>query len=347
MNNDFFKELKNLTNLEVFQDKLLSSFTTMGVGGNADYFISVNNTEEMLKTIKIARKYHIPVFILGKGSNIIISDKGINGLVIHNNIQTYEILNNYYGNSEPVMVKARHGFVDKSLEIDKYGLAWSDQSTVQYIKVGTGWKLMVVIQKLVEQGLVGLEWFYGIAGSVGGAVYMNVHGGAHQLFSHFLTEVEVINEKNEIETLKASDLEFDYDYSLFHKRKLVMTNVVLRLFKGDKDKAQQVISDWGREKIIKQPQRSSGCMFQNLPEDKREEFGLPTPSMGYVIDKVLGLSGTQIGGAKISQKHCAFIENTGNATASDVKTIVDLVKTKMKEKFDFDPPLEVEFIGEF
>ncbi len=341
------KDLRSVFNDRLLEQEPLSKYTTIGVGGPAEYFISVNNTKEMLEAIKIARKNETPLFILGKGSNIIISDVGLQGLVIQNNILTFEKLENYQTTQGPVKVQARHGFVDKSLEIDTYGLAWDKKIPVQYMKVGTGWKLMVIIQKLIEQGLVGLEWFYGIAGSIGGAVYMNVHGGAHQLFSHFLTEVEVINEQNEIEILKAKDLDFDYDYSLFHKRKLIMTNVILRLFEGDKEKALRVVHEWGREKILKQPQRSSGCMFQNLPSNKQKEFGLPTPSMGYVIDKVINLSGSQIGGAKISPRHCAFIENTGTAKASDVKALVDLVKSKMKDKFNFDPPLEVEFVGQF
>jgi len=344
---DFENALQNKFKEKILKDELLSKHTTMGVGGPAQFFVSIENTQELLFAIKLARRYQIPFFILGKGSNVIISDLGLKGLVIVNNILSFELLNDYKTKVKPILVEARHENVDKSLEIEKYGLSWDENSSIQFIKVGSGWKLLVLINKLIELGLTGLEWFYGIAGSVGGAVYMNVHGGAHQFFSNFLTELEVINENSEIEKLDVGQLEFDYDYSLFHKRKLIITNVILKLHKGNKLKATRVINEWGREKIIKQPQRSSGCMFQNLPIKKQKELNLPTPSMGYIIDEVLDLAGTKIGGAMISKRHSAFIENLGNAKACDIKALVDLIKSKTNEKYGFKPKLEVEFIGDF
>jgi len=343
----FADELTNIFGDELRLEQNLSSFTTMGVGGPAQYFVTVNNDKQMLEAVKAARKYNIPFLILGKGSNVIISDHGIRGLVIVNNILTYETLEKNHASNKSVFVQSRHANLDKSLEIEKYGLSWDKNTSLQYIKVGTGWKLIALINKLIQQGITGLEWFYGIAGSVGGAVYMNVHGGAHQFFSNFIESVDVINEDNKIETFDVDQLAFDYDSSIFHKRKLIMTQVLLKLYKGDLIRAQKVINQWGKDKIIKQPQRSSGCMFQNLPLEKQEELNLPTPSMGYIIDKVLHLSGTHIGGALISKRHSAFIENTGNARASDIKKLVDLIITKTKEKFGIEPKLEVEFIGKF
>jgi len=342
----FLRNIENLFPGKLKANESLAKYTTMGVGGCAKYFITVKSQPEMLNAVKIAREYQIPYFILGKGSNIIISDSGFGGLVIQNNILTFDVLENFKTLNAPVITQSRHGYIDKNLEIEKYGLSWDEKSAVQYIKAGSGWKLMALISKCVEQGLVGLEWFYGIAGSVGGAVYMNVHGGAHLLFSQFVTEVEVINENNELEVLPAAKLDFDYDYSIFHKQNYIITNVILKLFRGDKEKALRVINEWGREKIIKQPQRSSGCMFQNLPQDLQQKLNLPTPSMGYIIDKVLQLGGTRIGGAMISPRHCAFIENTGKARTADIKALVDLVKKQTQEKLGFEPKLEVEFVGD-
>jgi UDP-N-acetylmuramate dehydrogenase len=342
----FEAELDRITQNKVVKNEPLSQHTTMGVGGPAEYFCTVTSEEELAKLLMAARKYRKPVLVIGGGSNIIVSDKGIEGLVIKMQLLGFEKLEKpeievYEGEkivprltqlSEKASYKA-----EKDANIDDEAI---------YVKVGSGWKLGALIQKLLSLNISGLEWFSGIPASVGGAVYMNLHGG-HKFFSDFVVAVDVLTQEGEARRYLKADMEFDYDCSMLHENKDVVTSVMLKLHKGCPEKSRKIIQEWGGKKITNQPQRSAGCVFQNLTKEQQHLLDLPTPSIGYIIDNELHLSGKSFGGARISLQHAGFVENLKDASAEDVKMLVELVEKKFEERYKFKLKREVEFIGDF
>jgi UDP-N-acetylmuramate dehydrogenase len=145
--------------------------------------------------------------------------------------------------------------------------------------------------------------------------------------------------------LAGGECNFKYDYSRFHKTKEIILSAELNLYKGDSKRAKDVFVEWTRRKKV-QPQISAGCVFQNISRSDMLRLKLESSSWGYIIDKILDLKGRQIGGAKISAKHAAFIENAGNASAQDVLDLMDLIRKTAKDKLGIEPVPEIFVIGE-
>ena len=139
---------------------------------------------------------------------------------------------------------------------------------------------------------------------------------------------------------------FAYDYSILHDTKETALTVDLKLWKGQVESASEFAKKWAKEKSY-QPRRSAGCVFQNLSSEEQSRLKISTPSTGYVIDHLLGLKGRQKGGAVISHKHAAFIENVDQASAQDVYDLIRLIRDEAKKKLDLDLKLEIQFIGSF
>ena len=211
------------------------------------------------------------------------------------------------------------------------------------VEVDSGTALPVLIQQLVQQGITGLQWFTKIPASLGGAVVNNIHGGTHYI-SEFVESVTVLTAAGTIQTLFADQLEFAYDFSRFHHSEEYILSVRLRLFRGDQRRAQQLITDWSRQKQ-RQPARSLGCVFQNISAEEQLQHSLPTPSIGYIVDQKLHLAGLRIGDAEISQQHAAFIVNTGAATAVEYLELIKRIHEGVKEKFGISLKPEIFFKG--
>ena len=139
-------------------------------------------------------------------------------------------------------------------------------------------------------------------------------------------------------------MNFDYDSSYFHKTKDVILEVKLKLFKGDKQKALNAAVSWAQKKRL-QPYNSAGCCFKNITAMEMEKLNLLSSGWGYIIDKVLSLKGIKAGGAMISPRHAAFIENTGDAKASDVLDLFDLIYSSSKKKLGITPKTEIFLLG--
>lgn len=285
----------------------LKKHTTFKVGGPAQYFYEAKTIDDLVKTIVYARTQAIPFLILGAGSNILISDQGITGLIIKNQTQQIKVLS--------------HGQV----EID------------------SGVRLPLAIFSLLNQNLVGLEHFVGIPGTVGGATYMNIHGG-DKFWADYLVSVKILDQDNQIRVVGQDYFNFKYDYSSLHDNHHIVLSEVLQL----KDQSSQNTKLKVLEKLkVKShhPQKSAGCIFQNLNSIQQKRLNLPTASIGYLMDKVLKIKGTKIGQAIISPKHAGFIENLGEAKAKDIIKLIDFMKTKAKEKLDLDLKLEIQILG--
>jgi UDP-N-acetylmuramate dehydrogenase len=332
---------------EVKTDEPLAFHTTLGVGGPATRLVTATNIEQLQKGIELARRFAIPVFILGWGSNLIVSDRGFAGLVIKNRAQNWEIR----ASATSTAKKKSQTQARLTPEGESYyridDLLYSEEGApAAIVQVESGAKIDPLMKALFRHGITGLQWFAGIPATVGGAVYMNMHGGYH-FFGDFVYRALLIDAKtNEVKQVDQAYFEFDYDYSTLQKTKEVVLWAQLRLFRGDVKRAQATAREWARRKAL-QPQRSAGCVFRNLSPDEQQRLNLPTPSIGYLVEHVLKLKGTRRGDAIISLRHAAFIENLGQARAQEVKTLIDLVAEKARTELGLELHEEVEYVGEF
>jgi UDP-N-acetylmuramate dehydrogenase len=325
----------------------LAKHTTLGIGGPAEYFYEAKTKANLIGAIKVAKKIELPWFILGGGSNIVVSDKGVKGIVIKSLLQDFTV-QPFYQAFVPAMIVPRLAQLGEKghLSASKTEMSFEKSDPRFLATIGSGWKMNALILRCFEENLVGIEWFAGIPGTLGGAVFMNLHGG-HHFISEFVYRVESFDPQTQtIVERKNAQLAFDYDRSIFHNRREIILTVDLVLYRGDPDKAREIQQQWLKQKLAVQPQRSCGSVWQNLESKVQEKLSLPTPAIGYVIEHTLGLKGKRIGDAQISPKHAGFIENVGQAKAQDVIELMDLVEQKAEKKLGITLKREVIVIGE-
>lgn len=327
----------------------LARYTTVGIGGPAEVFTRVNSTETLKQLAQFCFAEQIPVTVLGWGANTLIADRGLRGLVIRNEaaeIAVHETLPDTL--NEPVKTDARWG-ADDTTGSKKYDLAdlqYEEAATDAervLVTLASGVSLPMAINVLLAKGVTGLQWYARIPASVGGAIYNNIHGGKH-FIAELLNSVTILTAHGQLKTYKPTELEFAYDYSLFHKNTDVILSAEFLLYKGDVAAARAISLEWAQRKQI-QPQNSLGCVFQNISAAEQEQLGVPTPSIGYLIEHELGLQGYSVGGAQVSPKHAAFIENTGTATAADYLAVIREIITKSQEKLGVTLKPEIFFLG--
>ena len=315
----------------------LADHTTIGIGGPAEWLITVENPAQLAQTVAHCQSENIPWRILGNGSNLIISDKGVPGAVIINRCTGFRILDERPNLPLPTKIPPRLHRRLPAADVSENGDA-------VLVRVGAGAKIIPLMKSLYRHGIVGLEWFAGIPATVGGAVFMNMHG-AHQYFGELVYRAKIWL-PDDIVTVPNSWFAFDYDWCRLHRERGIILEVDLLLHKGNPTPAQQAAREWARAKSL-QPQKSAGCIFQNLTDEQQQQTNLPSPSVGYLIDKILGLKGQQKGGARISPQHAAFIENTGDASAADAAYLIELIAETAAQKLNLSLMPEVIFWGDF
>jgi len=322
----------------------LSHHTTIGVGGPARRFVTANNSEQLVEGIRLCKTFDVPIFILGWGSNLIISDSGFPGVVIQNRAQSWRVVSDQFSEKTVSSTSPRLTPVgDKYYQADDLEYSETDDSPV-LVQVDSGAKIDPLIKALLQNCVTGLQWFSGIPATVGGAIYMNMHGGYH-FFGDLLVKAALVD-GGDLKEVERDYFQFDYDRSILHETRETVLWAQLLLRRGDVERARATAREWARRKSL-QPQKSAGCIFRNLTAEEQRKLNLPTPSIGYVVDHVLKLKGEGRGDAIISPRHAAFIENLGNANASDVKFLVDLIREKAKSELGIDLKTEVELVGEF
>jgi len=305
----------------VKENILLKKYTTFQIGGRASYFLIARKKEELIKALKITKKYNLPFFILGNGSNVLISDKGLKGLVIKLENKNYKIRN-----SE--------------------------------IIADSGTPLFLLVREAVKRNLTGLEWAAGIPGTVGGATRGNA-GAFGQSMKDIIKEVEFFDLSNlKIKKIKNLKCNFSYRDSIFkRKRNFIILSVCLKLMEGKKKIIKEKIREFlnhRKERHPKQP--SAGSIFKGVrakdlgekffrkfPEAKNavKEKGIPA---AFLINQCK-LSGKKIGRAQISRKHPNFIVNLGGARAKDVIKLIHLIKKKVKNRFGITLEEEIQHLG--
>jgi UDP-N-acetylmuramate dehydrogenase len=285
----------------VKQNEQLSTHVYMRIGGPADLYYEAKNSKELEEVIKLSIREEVPFTLLGNGSNVLVSDKGVRGLVIKNNAEEIKLL--------------------------PFG----------FIEVGSGVGLSKLISLARNNGLTGLERLIRVPGTVGGAIFMNAGDTFKKKFiGDLVVWVEVIDKEGGVKKLEPAECEFGYRSSRFQKSGEIILRVKLQLKQETKEKIEIAAKDILIRKMSQPTGPSMGSTFKN-PPDK---------SAGELIEKA-GLKGKQIGRAKVSEVHGNFIINTGSATASDVRALIDLIKKNVKEKFEIDLQEEIRYIGEW
>ncbi len=302
----------------------LAPYSTFKIGGPARYFIETKDKDETREIFKWVAKKHIRVFMLGGGSNLIINDDGVDGLVV-------KLINN------DIAIKGER------------------------LECGAGAILAKSARLAVGSNLSGLEWAIGIPGAtVGGAVLGNA--GAYGYFMSDIVEtVEAYNyKKRKFEIFSKNFCDFSYRSSIFKDaRNYLIFKVVLKLENGNKKKINSNMEGVLKNRINIQPKLpNAGCVFKNLQfsdilknnewlsskaeEDKVVKSG--QVGVGWLID-LAGLKGKTIGGAKISLEHANFIVNTGNASSEDVIMLISFIKQQIRDKFKIQLYEEVQYFG--
>ena len=294
------KEIVDTTNATISVDEPMKKHTTYGIGGPAELFVLPSDKNDLISIVQLSKKYKQTVTIIGSGSNLLISDNGIKGVVI----------------------SIKHCLRTINVDIDKI-----------YVECGT--MLGKIVKESMKHDLKGLENLIGVPGTLGGAFMMNAGAWGGEV-SENLESVELLNDKNEIEILSKSDIDFSYRSSSFGND-IILLSAIFKLKKSDKKIIQDNfdLAKSGRKNTQPLNYRSAGSVFKN-PSSKH--------SAGMLIDQS-GLKGFSVGDAKISNKHANFFLNTGDAKADDMISLIKQAKDAVKDQFNIQLDLEVRLLG--
>lgn len=278
----------------------MNRHTTFQIGGPADIVVYPTRRREICDLVRICRAEDIPYISLGNGSNVLVSDTGIRGLVI--------------------MTDRMHRItVDNDSRIE----AWAGAPLSRVATIAKNYQLS------------GLEFAFGIPGTIGGAVYMNAGAYNHQM-NQVITATEYVDGEGQLCTVEGDDHQFGYRTSCFKDTNHIIVKTHLQLSPGKESEITELMKQYTQARKEKQPLElpSAGSAF------KRPE--------GFFAGKLIedcGLKGRRVGGAEVSTKHAGFIVNVGGAKAKDVLDLVDIIKTEVLQKFGVELEPEIKFIG--
>lgn len=300
MNNELLIKFAKETEIPFSENEMLSAHTTFKIGGPAEVFASPQNAGQVSAAVRFCKENGVKLFPLGKGSNLLVSDEGASGIVLH------------FGR-------------------DMSEMRLLDEETI-YCEAGAS--LAKLCSFALEKSLTGLEFAYGIPGSVGGAVFMNAgaYGGE---IKDVILSAEHIDENGERGVFEGDALEMSYRHSVYGSKKYIITSAVFRLKKGDKAEIKAKMDELIGKRFDKQPmdKPSAGSTF------KRPEGAFASA----LIDQC-GLKGFTVGGAQVSEKHAGFVINKGDATCADVLELIEWVQNKVKTDTGFTLEPEVEIL---
>ena len=278
----------------------MSTHTSLHIGGPADYFVRVRSANDLVGAIRVAREAELPAFILGGGTNLLVADAGIRGVVLEN--------------------------------------GWSDvevRGTV--LDAASGTPLAHVAAVAARHGIIGLEWMATVPGSVGGAVHGNA-GAFGSDTAGALLDVRLIDLNGDVWNARVDELGYAYRTSTLQQTPVICVRARFHGEPGDRPTAVRRIKEMANERIAKQPlaQPNTGSIFRNPPGDHA----------GRLIEAA-GLKGSRVGDAVVSEKHANFIVNTGNATAAEVRALMNRCQAAVRAAFGVELVPEVELVGEW
>jgi UDP-N-acetylmuramate dehydrogenase len=307
---EFGRRLRDAFGDERVQERApLAPFTTFRVGGAADWLLSVQNAEDARRALQLAREAGLPVTMLGGGSNVLVADRGVRGLVIRMRGGEARQLNDHE------------------------------------IRADAGLTINGLVRWTISHGIGGLEAWAGTPGTVGGAIYGNAHFQGRNI-GELVTRVTLVNAAGEIEDVPVAQMAFGYDTSRIQRTREIVLSADFRASAGDPDalRATARASLAFRKRTQPLESASAGCIFQNpQPGRDRVPDGIP-PSAGALVDRA-GLKGATEGAARVSTTHANFIVNEGTATAAEIRALVERCKSEVQRQFGVTLREEIVYLG--
>jgi UDP-N-acetylmuramate dehydrogenase len=289
----------------------LAPLTTFRVGGPAQWLIEVRDSSEIVQVLRVAATAGVPVTILGGGSNVLVADGGVRGIVI----------------------RPRGGEVSR---VD-----------ATQVRADAAVTINGLVRWTINHGCAGLEAWAGTPGTVGGAVYGNAHFGGRSI-GELVSEVRLASLAGAVADVQQSQLAFAYDRSRLQQSREVLLSAVFRVSDGDpaalRAAARASLAFRKRTQPLDTP--SAGCIFQN-PDPVRDALPDDIPaSAGALVDRA-GLKGLRIGGACVSSTHGNFIVNDGRATARDIRALITRCREGVRARFGVELREEIVYLGDF
>jgi UDP-N-acetylmuramate dehydrogenase len=292
-------------------DAPLAPLTTFQIGGPADWIVEVRSEDELVTVLDAARDAGVPVTVLGGGSNVLVADSGIRGVVV------------------------------------RLKLTGINQPAPDRVRAECGVTMNGLVRWTAGRGLAGLEAWAGTPGTVGGAIHGNAHWGGRNI-GDLVVSVMLMTRQGEPVEVPAAAMGFAYDTSRLQTTGELVIWAEFRVGTGDPEAlratARASLAYRKRTQPLALP--SAGCLFQNPnPARDRLPAGMPA-SAGALVDRA-GLKGYRIGGAAISATHANFVVNDGTATARDVRALVETARAAVRDQFGVDLRDEVVYLGTF
>ena len=289
----------------------LAPWTTFKVGGPAEWYFEARSSDEVVTAIRIALQHDVAITMLGGGSNVLIADAGVRGLV----------------------VRWRGG-----------GIVTVDES---HVRADAAVTINGLVRWTITHGCAGLEAWAGTPGTVGGAIFGNAHFGG-RLIGDLVARVRLATRDGEVVDAARDDMAFGYDQSRLQGTGEILLSADFIVSPGDpaalRRTARESLAFRKRTQPLDTP--SAGCIFQN-PQPGRDLVPSEIPwSAGALVDRA-GLKGTAVGGARVSAAHANFIVNDGAATARDIRTLIDRCKADVRTQFGVELREEIVYLGDF
>ena len=297
----------------------VAPLTTFKVGGPADLLVEPRTGDELVRVLELAERHAVPCTLLGGGSNVIVADAGVRGLVVHPRGGTIRL-------DEPP--------------------AHLPQAAAGLVSADAAVTINALVRWTVGRGLAGLEAWAGTPGTVGGGIYGNAHWGG-RLLSELLHDATLWSPRTGLGTVPADAMEFGYDRSRLQRTGEVLVRARFIVQPGEPSElravARQSLAYRKRTQPLHAP--SAGCVFQNPQAGDRVPAGIPH-SAGALIDRA-GLKGFRVGGASVSPVHANFIVNDGGASARDIRALVERCRSQVRERFGVELRDEIVWLGDF
>lgn len=292
----------------VFPEEPMQKHITFRVGGPAEWFLLVDTVEQLKQVLALCKEQEEPYYVIGNGSDLLVSDSGVRGAIIR-----------LTGEFEEITAKE------------------TVNEGVCNICAGAGVMLATLSLRAGKKGFTGLEFANGIPGTVGGAVLMNAgaYGGE---IKDTIVAAEVLTKDGEVRRLEKEELQLSYRHSAMMESGDIVLRAYFTLTVRPKLQIFAVMESYRKARQEKQPLEypSAGSTFKR-----------PTGYFAGKLIQDAGLSGCKIGGAMVSTKHAGFVINAGGATATDVYNLIQHIRQTVKEKFQVELEPEVRFLGEF
>lgn len=291
----------------VKKNERLSAYTTFRTGGEADLFIDVTDADQLSRVVILARRMELPFFIIGGGSNLLVSDAGYRGLIIRNSIRRLEVK-----------------------DTDLFA--------------GAGESLDETVDFSTTRSLTGLEFAAGIWGTVGGAIYGNAGAFGSQIGA-VLKYAELVDPDGNIRIEQNRYFQFSYRHSILKETDETIVYACLQMVSGDREAIRKRTEEIRQLRTHKHPTTpcSAGCFFKNIEDSSQPNGKL---AAGKLLDEV-GAKDMRVGGAAVFGEHANIIINTGQATSKDIRQLADILKEKVKKKFGIELTEEIRCLGEF